>query len=415
MSTSPRAYHFKEVNYWNGQALQQGEVWLNHSGRLTQQVIAGAVEVSCEASDWLLPGVVDLCARLREPGATHKASIHSELRAAIACGITSVLCLPDTQPCIDSSTVVELIRDRARSAASESQSAAKLYPLSALTLGMGEEKLAELATLKRAGCVGASNANRAIANTSLLQRALQYAASVDVVVHLHPLDRYLAQDGVAHDGRVAARLGLSGVARIAETLALSRDLMLAQATGARLHVSRISCGESVDIVRKAKARGLPVSCDVALTHLFLCDTDVMGYRPNLHVQPVLRSAEDRDALRAGLADGTIDAICSDHAPHDRDAKLAPFPMTEAGASTLDALLPLSLQLVQEGVLSMARWVDALCIRPCSIARIETSDWILLDPQARLRFDAEQLKSRGKNSPFLGWESKALVRQAFCLA
>ena len=404
---SSNALHFPTLHYWHAGTLKQGEVWLDVAGVISQIPIIGAVTQRCEASDWLVPGLVDLYANLREPGAVHKASIKSELRAAVAAGITSLLCSPDTRPCIDSTSVVELIHDRARHAAMEAP-AARLFPLCALTKNLAEEKLAELATLKSAGCIAASNADKAVSNSSLLQRALLYAASVDIAVHLHPIDRFLTSDGVAHDGRVAARLGLSGIPEIAETLALARDLMLIENTGVRAHISRISCAASVAMIASAKARGLQITCDVAIANLFLCDNDVLGFRANAHLRPPLRTAEDRDALRAGLVNGTIDAICSNHAPHDLDAKLAPFPMTEPGASSIDALLPLSLQLVHEGVISPARWLEVVSIAPGKIAGISANDWILLKPNARIRMESDALKSRGKNSPFLGWELSGQV-------
>lgn len=407
LASLANALHFPGLSYWHAGALKQGEVWLSVDGELSETSIAGAATQSCEASDWLVPGLIDLCANLREPGAVHKASIKSELRAALAAGITSVLCSPDTKPCIDSTSVVELIHDRARHAGMDAP-AARLFPLCALTKGLAEEKLAELATLKHAGCIAASNADKAISNSSLLQRALLYAASADVAVHLHPIDRNLSADGVAHDGRVAARLGLTGIPEISETLALARDLMLIESTGVRAHISRISCAASVAMIAAAKARGLRITCDVAIANLFLCDNDVIGFRANAHVRPVLRTSDDRDALRLGLANGTIDAICSNHSPHDLDAKLAPFPMTEPGASSIDALLPLSLQLVQERVLSPARWLQVVSLAPRQIAGISANDWILLKPNARLRMQADALKSRGKNSPFLGWEMSGQV-------
>ncbi len=405
--SKPAALHFPQLNYQHAGALKQGEVWLTESGQISESKVPSAITQICEHSDWLVPGLVDLHANLREPGAVYKASIKSELRAAIAAGVTSVLCSPDTQPCVDSTAVVELIHDRARHASLDAP-AARLYPLNALTKGLGEEKLTELATLKHAGCIAASNADKAISNSSLLQRALLYAASVDVAVHLHPIDRYLAIDGVAHDGRVAARLGLAGIPELAETLTLARDLILIEATGVRAHISRISCAASVQMIAAAKKRGLKITCDVAIANLFLCDNDVLGFRANAHVRPPLRTSEDQAALRNGIADGTIDAICSNHAPHDRDAKLAPFPMTEPGASSIDALLPLSLQLVDEHVISPARWIEVVSLMPKKIAGVSANDWILIKPSARIRMEAEALKSRGKNSPFLGWEMQGRV-------
>jgi dihydroorotase len=361
----------------------------------------------------LVPGVIDLYARLREPGiqpdsqsgASQKASVRSEASAAFKLGITSIICAPDTEPCIDSTAVVELIRDRAR--ATPECALARVLPLASFTKDGAGLQLSEYATLRNAGCVAISNGDGAITNSALMRRALQYAASFDIRVCLHPVDHFLSEDGVAHDGRIAARLGLPGVPESAETLALARDLMLIEEAGARAHISRISCARSVWMIKAAKARGVKISCDVALANLFLCETDLIGFRANCHVWPPLRRAEDRDALIAGLADGSIDAICSNHAPLDRDAKLAPFGMTKAGASTLDALIPLSLSLVHAGKISLARWVELLCVNPARILGIENRDWIVLAPDQRVRLD--QLQSAGKNSPFAGWESAGVVQ------
>ena len=350
---------------------------------------------------WLRPALIDLYARLREPGATFKADIFSESRAAAANGISLVLCAPETEPSLDSTSVVELIRDRARAAFSSG--GARVLPLGAMSKGLNGEQISEYAALREAGCVAMSSGSRANTNSNFLRRAMQYANSFDVTMFLHPIDQYLSEDGVAHEGRVAARLGLGGIPESAETLALARDLMLIEETGVRAHISRISCARSVELIAAAKARGARVSCDVGIAQLFLCENDLVGFRADMHVTPPLRRAEDRDALREGLKNGVIDAICSNHAPHERDAKLAPFPMTEAGASTLEALMPLSLLLVDQGVLTPQRWVEVTSLAPARILNIAQRDWMLLDRYKRRRLDAQTSLSRGKNQPFSGWE------------
>jgi dihydroorotase len=414
----------------------QQQAWISRAGKLHTAPPPGAeggfTAISPTQGEheplWLVPALVDLYARLREPGATHKASIASEAHAASAAGVSIVASAPDTEPCADSTAVIELIRDRARSAFEAG--GARIVPLGAISKGLLGESLSEYASLTAAGCVGFSSANSPISNSNFLRRAMQYAKSFDVTLHLHPIDKHLSEDGVAHDGRVAARLGLPGIPSSAETLALARDLMLIEETGVRAHISRISCARSVELVAEAKKRGARVSCDVALTHLFLCENDLLGYRAAMHLQPPLRSANDRDALREGLRNGVIDAICSDHAPHDRDAKLAPFPMTEAGASTIEALLPLSLKLIDEGILTPSRWVQVVSTNPARILGLEQRDWLLLNRHARVRLSAtaggislngstslaeqatrqtslaEQATrqiSRGKNLAFEGWE------------
>lgn len=346
---------------------------------------------------WLIPALVDLAARTREPGATHKADIASEARAAWANGIEAFALPPDTEPGIDSTAVVELILERAARAGG-----ARVLPIAALTAGRGEATLSEMAALTQAGCIAVGQFGRSIGNSAVLRRALQYAATLDLTVILQPLDPWLAEDGCAHDGRIAARLGLPAIPESAETLALARDLMLIEETGVRAHIARLSCARSVDMIAAAKARGLPVTCDVAMHQLFLSEHDLLGFDPNAHVQPPLRRPEDREALRAGVRDGVIDAICSDHSPHDRDAKLAPFPLTEPGISALDTFLGLGLALVQDGVLELGRWIECCALAPARILGYRRRGWLLIDPNADRPVLTEHFHSRGRNTPFAGW-------------
>ena len=397
--------------------------WLSNSGELSTQSREGFQEIllpdaaanavpsaTSSGKYWLVPALVDLYARLREPGAPQKATIKSEALAARNAGISIIACAPDTEPCIDSTAVVELIRNRARAALRAG--GARVLPLGAMSKGLRGEELSEYAGLTAAGCAALSSGSAAISNSNFLRRAMQYAKNFDVTLFLHPIDQYLSEDGIAHDGRVAARLGLPGIPTSAETLALARDLTLIEETGVRAHISRISCARSVELIAHAKQRGALVTCDVALTHLFLCENDVIGFRPNTHLRPPLRRAEDRDALREGLRTGVIDAICSDHAPHDRDAKIAPFPMTEPGASTIEALLPLSLKLIDEGVLTPKRWVEVVSINPASILATAQNDWLLLDRHQRVRQTSESSLSRGKNLIFSGWELEGAALAVF---
>ena len=390
--------------------------WLSKTGELSTHARDGfqtvEIDSAVETADeyWLVPALVDLYARLREPGASQKATIKSEALAARSAGISVIACAPDTEPCIDSTAVVELIRNRARAAFRAG--GARVLPLGAMSKGLRGEELSEYAGLTGAGCAALSSGNAPISNSNFLRRAMQYAKNFNVTLFLHPLDKYLSEDGVAHDGRVAARLGLPGIPTSAETLALARDLMLAEETGVRSHISRISCARSVELIANAKQRGVSVTCDVALTHLFLCENDLIGFRPNTHLRPPLRRAEDRDALREGLRNGIIDAICSDHAPHDRDAKIAPFPMTEPGASTIEALLPLSLKLIDEGVLTPKRWVEVVSTNPARILGIAQNDWLLLARHQRVRQTSESTLSRGKNLVFSGWELEGVAQRVF---
>jgi|CXWL01.1.fsa_nt_gi dihydroorotase len=363
---------------------------------------------------WLIPGLVDLAARLREPGATHKADIRSEANAALRNGITHLLLPPDTQPVVDSTAVVELVLRRAREARG-----ATVHVLGALTRGLGDETLAELGALRAAGCIAVGNIGRPLSNSNLLRRALQYAASLDLAVHLQAIDPWIGAGGVAHEGRVAALQGLAGIPQTAETLALARDLMLVEEAGVRAHFARLSCARSVLMIAEAKARGLPVTADVAMPQLFLNEHDVMPFRSDAHLLPPLRTPEDRDALRAGLAAGVIDAVVSDHQPHDADAKLKPFPSTEPGASGLDSFLGLGLKLVEQGLLNVDGWIERAALAPrrvlgLPLPTLESNaepDFVLLDPQCERSLDPDSMQSRGKNTPFRGWRLSGRVELA----
>ena len=365
-----------------------------------------AVERLIDACDRIVcPGLIDLCARLREPGQEHKASIASETRAAAAAGITTLVCPPDTDPAIDEPSVVEWIRRRAKAAGQ-----ARVLTLGALTYRLRGERLAEMAALKDAGCVGVSDGGRPIANTLVLRRALEYAATFDLTVFLTPLDPWLGH-GVAHEGQVATRMGLPGIPAAAETGALARDLELVRDIGARVHFGRLSCARSAELIARARAEGLPVTADVAAHHLHLTEIDLAGFDSQCHVLPPLRGSRDRDALRAGLADGALGALCSDHQPHEPDAKRAPFGDTEPGISGLDTLLGLSLRLVRDGVLPLAAALERLTCGPARILGLDgghlgvgaPADICIFDPEAAWRVAADALRSRGQNSPFLGWE------------
>ncbi|HCK82059.1 MAG TPA: dihydroorotase [Candidatus Competibacteraceae bacterium] len=351
------------------------------------------------------PGLIDLCARLREPGQEHKATIASEARAAAAAGITTLVCPPDTDPVIDEPAVVELIRRRAEAAGQ-----ARVLTLGALTYRLRGERLAEMAALQDAGCVGVSDGGRPIANTLVLRRALEYAATFGLTVFLTPLDAWLGH-GLAHEGQVATRMGLSGIPTAAETGTLARDLELIRDIGVRVHFCRLSSARSVELVARARAEGLPVTADVAVHHLHLTEVDLAGFDSHCHVRPPLRGARDRDALRSGLANGVLDALCSDHQPHEPDAKQAPFGDTEPGISGLDTLLGLSVRLARDETLSLPVVVERLTCGPARILGIDsghlgtgaTADLCIFDPDTDWRVAPDTLHSRGQNSPFLGWE------------
>ena len=352
------------------------------------------------------PGFTDLCARLREPGQEHKATIASETYAAASAGITTLVCPPDTDPVIDETAVVELIRRRAKAAGF-----ARVLTLGALTRGLLGEHLAEMAALKEAGCVAVSNASKPITNTLVLRRGMEYAATYDLTVFLTPADAWLSAGGSAHGGIVAARLGLPGIPVAAETTIVARDLALIEETRVSAHFCRLSSARAVEMVAQAQQRGLPVSADVSAHHLHLTEIDLGRFNSLVHVLPPLRSLLDRDGLRAGLASGVIAAICSDHQPHEADAKQLPFSDTEPGISGLETLLGLSLRLVEEGVVPLTTAIERLTVGPSHILGLKsghlgvgaTADICIFNPHHAWSLEPETMTSRGHNSPFLGQE------------
>lgn len=358
------------------------------------------------------PGLVDLSVRLREPGFEYKATLESELLAAAAGGITSLACPPDTDPVLDEPGLVEMLKHRAKGL-----NLAHVYPLGALTKQLSGEELTEMCELTEAGCVGFSQADVAITDTQVLWRAMQYAATFGLTVWLRSEETYLAKNGVAHDGEVATRLGLKGIPAAAETLAIASILRLARETGAKVHLCRLSTDEGVAMVREAKKQGMNVSCDVAATHLHLTEHDIGFFDANCHLRPPLRSGRDRDALSKGLADGTIDAVCSDHTPVDDDAKLLPFAEAEAGATGLELLLPLSLKWATEGKTSLSTAIARLTSSPAQILGINAghlslnsdADVCIFDPKQFWKIEAKSLLSQGKNTPFIGLEMAGKVR------
>jgi len=359
----------------------------------------------------VMPGIVDLSARLREPGEEYKATIVSETTAAACGGITTVICPPDTDPVIDTPAVAELIRRRAKQSAR-----ARVLTIGGLTRGLAGEHLTEMAALKAAGCVAVGNARLPLANTLVERRALEYASTFELNVFLHPEDHHLSDGGCVHEGRVGTRLGLPGIPEAAESVAVTRDLALARHTGARIHFRGLSTGAAVQMIRDAQAQGLPVTADVAAHQLHLTEMDVGEFDANCHVLPPLRTLEDREALRAGVRDGTLTAICSDHQPHEPDAKLAPFPSTAPGISSLETLLPLTLRLVQEGVLDLATAIARLTQGPANVVDLpfgnladgNWADLCLFDPDRHWHLSARDLVSWGHNTPFDGWDFTGLV-------
>ena len=364
------------------------------------------------------PGLVDLAVRLREPGHEHEGMLESEMGAAVAGGVTSVVCPPDTDPVLDEPGLVEMLKFRA-----EKLHQSRLFPLGALTRTLSGEVLTEMAELTEAGCVGFTQAEVPLASTQVLQRALQYAATFGYTVWLRPQDLHLGK-GVAASGALATRLGLAGIPVAAETIALHTIFELMQSTGARVHLCRISSAAGVALVRQAKAQGLPVSCDISINSLHLTDADIGFFDSRARLTPPLRQQRDRDALRAALADGTIDALVSDHTPVDEDAKTLPFAEAEPGATGLELLLSLALKWSTETDAGLLRALTVLTSAPAqvmgsalvtleaSIGRLAeggVADLCIFDPAATWTVQADTLRSQGKHTPFSGYELPGRVR------
>lgn len=361
------------------------------------------------------PGLVDLSARLREPGLEYRATLESEMQAAVAGGVTHLLCPPDTDPPLDEPGLVEMLKHRARQL-----HRAHVWPLGALTEGLRGERLTEMVELRDAGCVAFSQANQTPSDTRMLLRAMQYAATFGFSVWLQPQDAYLARDGVAHEGEIASRLGLAGIPVAAETIALGKIMELVRLTGCRVHLRRLSSANGLAMVAHAKAEGLPLTCDISVNHLHLSEHDIGFFDSHCHLIPPLRSHADRAALAAGLADGTIDALCSDHTPVDDDAKQLPFEESEAGATGLELLLPLTLKWAREARLPLATAISRVTANPAQVAGLDAghlgvgaaADLCLIAPETPWRVSRDSLCSQGKNTPFLGWELEGQVQATF---
>jgi dihydroorotase len=362
------------------------------------------------------PGLVDLSARLREPGYEYKATLESEMQAAMQGGVTSLVCPPDTDPVLDEPGLVEMLKHRAKSL-----NQAHVYPLGALTVGLKGQELTEMAELTDAGCIGFAQAEEPILNTTVLLRALQYARTFGYTVWLRPQDPYLGHGGIAHSGAVASRLGLSGVPTMAETIRLHTIFELVRATGARVHLCRISSAPGLALIKSAKQEGLPITCDVGAHHIHMTDVDIGFFDSNARMTPPFRSQRDRDAIRQALLDGTIDAICSDHTPVDDDEKLLPFGEATPGATGLELLLSLALKWAEECVApAQQRLSRALAKITTDAARVaglpagqlavgSPADICIFNPAVRWRVEARELASQGKHTPFLGYELSGRVK------
>ena len=370
-----------------------------------------ALEIDAEGL-MVMPGLVDLAARLREPGYEYRATLESEMNAAVAGGVTSLACPPDTDPPLDEPALVEMLKRRARVL-----NQCRVFPIGALTTGLKGVELTEMIELTEAGCKAFSQADAPLTDTRVLMRAMQYAATFGYRVWLRPQDSFLAKTGVAHDGEVASRLGLPPIPVVAETIALATALQLAKETGVTLHICRISSAAGVEMLRAAKREGLAVTCDVSMNHVHLTEMDIGYFDANCRLLPPLRSGRDRAALLAGLLDGTIDAICSNHSPVDDDAKQLPFDEAEAGATGLELLLPLVLKWAQQQRVPLLDALARITLNPAQLLGQKMghlsvgahADLCIFDPQASWVVAPAALKSQGKNTPFNGYEMQGRVR------
>ena len=350
------------------------------------------------------PGLIDLRARPREPGLEYKATLESEVQAAVAGGITTFCCPPDTTPPIDTPAMAQMIQSRAWRFGR-----AFIHPFGALTQNLEGKLLTDMEALDEAGCVGFTNALTPVTDTQVLRRAMEYAAGFDLTVFLQSADPWLGADGCMHEGVVSTRLGLPGIPEATETVAVARDLALIEQTGVRAHFCGLSSARAVAMVAEAKRRGLNVSADVTAHHLHLTEHDLESFNTNGHVLPPLRSKKDRDALRRAVKSGVVTAVCSDHQPHESDAKLAPFPESEPGISGLETLLPLTLRFADEEDVKLREALALLTSAPAEILGIDaghlgigaTADICIFDPKAKWTVEGANWHSRGLNTPFLG--------------
>ncbi|SDT09477.1 dihydroorotase [Halopseudomonas litoralis] len=361
------------------------------------------------------PGLVDLNVSLREPGFGRKGSIASETRAAAVGGVTSLCCPPNSRPVLDTPAVAELILDR-----TERAGQARVFPIGALTRGLDGEHLSELVALRDAGCVAFTQGLAPMKSNRILRRALEYAAGFDLPVIFTPLDPALAEGGVAHEGPTAARLGLIGIPESAETVALARDLLLIEQTGVRAHFTGLSSARAIDMLADAQARGLPVTADVAMYQLLLCDEDLDGYSSLVHVMPPLRSSTDRRALRQAVQGGVIQAIASHHQPHEPEAKRVPFAASAPGISSVEIMLPLALTMVADGLLELPALLARLTCGPADIfglpagriAEGASADITLFDPAVTSEI-GQHWVSKGANCPFTGQSAPGAVTHTLC--
>lgn len=361
---------------------------------------------------WLLPAMVDLCTRLREPGQKQHGTMVSEGNAARAAGFLHVVLPPDTKPVQDNGALIKGLCEKALH-----DGGVYMHVIGAQTKGLEGKQPSNMAGLKKGGCIGVSNARADFENDDVLLRTLEYAASLGIKVFFYPEQSSLAKDGCVHDGFTASRQGLTGIPAIAETVALAKQILMVEATGVHAHFGLLSAGASIELIKNAKAKGLPITADVALHQLHLTDETIDGFNALAHVRPPLRSEQDRALLREGVASGVIDAICTHHEPLSASSKLAPFAETEAGISNLDTFMAMASELVRQQVLNPLQLASLITVNPARIAGIEpqwqeVGGWVLVDPELEWTVTPDQLLSQGKNTPFIHAKVKGKTVQVF---
>lgn len=367
-----------------------------------------AGEVLDLSGKWVVPGLIDMHTHLREPGFEYKETLASGSEAAVAGGFCSIACMPNTNPVNDSRSVTEFIRRKAAEC-----STANIYPIAAITMKSEGALLTEFWDLKDAGAIGFSDDGKPVMSASLMRRALEYASSLDMPVIVHCEDKNLSAGGVMHEGALSTELGLAGIPGIAEDVMVARDLLLAEYTGASVHIAHVSTAGAVRLIREAKARKVKVTAETAPHYFTLTDEAIRGFDTNAKVYPPLRGAADREAIRAGLSDGTLDVIASDHAPHARTDKEVEFDYAASGLTGLETSFALSFRLVADGVLTFPALIEKMTINPAQILRLRKgslavgadADITVIDPEREWTVDRTRFCSRGKNSPFHGWAMK----------
>ena len=388
----------------NGKISRIGKTLKSDGPKSETQIIDGT-------DKWVLPGFVDIHVHLREPGFEYKETIKTGTEAAAAGGFTSICCMPNTNPVNDNQAVTGMIREKARR-----EGLVHVFPIGAITKGSKGEELSEIGDLVEAGCVAITDDGKPVMNSAVMRRAMEYSLAFDLPVIDHCEDEHLMNGGVMNEGVVSMELGLQGIPAAAEEVMVARNLILAELTGARLHLAHVSTAGSVRLVREAKSRGARVSAETCPHYFILTEEAVRGYNTCAKMNPPLRTVQDRDAIRQGLKDGTLDVIATDHAPHAEDEKNREFDLAPFGIVGLETALPLTLRLVEEGVLSLEDAVAKLTVNPARVMRLNKghlgigadADLCLVDPEATWTVDPRRLRSKSNNTPFAGWRVKGLV-------